>query len=169
MTRQNALFPTRRRRGLTLVELIIAVSLFALVGLFVSFVALTTARHARASLETLPADGTAFRTVERVRSEMLPARVGTVSITNNGRTATFFNPARGATSRFEFDAANNQLVFTPNVAAANVNVWARNVQGSFAFEAGSNRRVRIVVSSPARAFNRQMINIGYSDVITVRN
>ncbi|MDK2972836.1 MAG: hypothetical protein PWP23_2591 [Candidatus Sumerlaeota bacterium] len=156
------------RRGLSIPEMVIAMAVFSTVGIFVSYVVLATARRSKATLSQLPADATAFRTAERVRSLVMPAQLGSVAISDSGASITYRNPPAGTTSRVQFDNANRQCLYVADVNAGGSVVVSRDVEGSFAFE-GSLKRIRINVTTSARASRRGTIDLTYSDMITVRN
>lgn len=158
----------RRRRGLSLVEMLIVVSLFTVVGAFLTAITMATARQSAYSLSMIPSETGTFRAIERSRLEILPAARASIAITDNGRTITMRNPARNTTSRLEFDGGS--LFLTRDIDTPGRTLVARNVTGTFAFEQGAGAgRIRVEARSASRGPRNTRIVNSHSDVFAVRN
>jgi len=72
---------------MTFVEMIIAATVFALVGIFVTYLALASARLSRDSIEALRADNDLQMAMETVGTHLMPAEHDTVVITRDGPLA----------------------------------------------------------------------------------
>ena len=167
---QGLLSKARRRRGMTLPEMMISLAIFSTVGLFVTFITLEIAKQTRESLSMVPAQQEAYRAMDFVRRELLPSTFGTLVITNDGRTVSFRNPSRGGvTSRINFLEDERVCEFIPNVANPSDNViWGRRLVGSFRI-LDTPRRINVSVVTIGYNAKREAVPIRYSDDLTVRN
>lgn len=174
----------RMRNGLSVIEMMIAVSVFAAVGIFASFLTIEIARMSRSSLDLIPSELTAYRTMDHIRRELLAGTSRGMTIDTGGDGITFTNPAR-----------NTQMDSPPNpVPPVRVRIWldadgrcfmntdsnnpksedvviGENIE-DLRFEREGDRRVRITVQTFAIASTvttEQERTTTYSDLITLRN
>lgn len=161
---------TSRRRGMTFIEMMISVGIFTIVGIFVSYVAIAIARQSRRSLSSIPAEGTAYRIMDRIRNQILPATFGTLTLGNTDAQIFFQNPARGtATSSITFDSQTSKCTFDPDTSVANNEVNYGTLQSlSFAI-AGNGRQVVITLATSGRDRQNDVVPVSYQDTITIRN
>lgn len=158
------------RRGATFVEMMISVAVFGFIAAFVAVVVLTVAKQSRASYDTISADSSNYRVLDRVRREVLTAQYGTVVVANDGTSITFTNPARGLRSRIEFDNETQRCLYIADVVSGTTPVvWGRDVTGSFAPADQIGKRFQISIQTQGTSARRENLTITYSDVVTVRN
>ena len=92
---------SRLPKAFTVVEMLVAVSLFAFVGVFVAFLTIEVARQAQTSISMIPAELAAYRAMDRMRNELLPASPRDIVFDVDGAGVTFTNPARARRMRFD--------------------------------------------------------------------
>jgi hypothetical protein len=174
----------RKRTALSVIEMMIAVSVFAAVGIFVSFLTIEIARMSRNSLDLIPSELNAYRTVDHIRRELLSGTTRGLTIDTGGDGITFTNPAR-----------NTQMDSPPDpIPPVQVRIWldgdgqcfmntdANNSKSEpvvigediedLRFERVGDRRVRITIQTFAIASTvttERERTTTYSDVITLRN
>ena len=158
----------RTRRAMTFVELMIAISIFSLISIFVSALALAMARRSSTTLREIPAQSLIYRNIDRIRQEILPARYGSVVVDGDGSGITFDNPARGTTSRLVFNSDPRELEFIADTSTGDAVVWARGLAGTFTPDA-SGKRVDINISMIIQVPMEGDRTMRYSDTVTVRN
>ncbi len=161
---------SRNRRGLSFVELMVAVAVFSLVSIFVAIVTLEVARQSKESLSQIPAQEQAYRAVDFIRQKVLPATFNSLSVAADGSYIQFRDPSNANESRLTFDANNDNLIYDPDVTASNDEfVWGRNIKGQFSTGTGFTRNVSVTVT--ATAYNRfnEAVIISYQDDLRVRN
>lgn len=159
-----------RRKGLTLTEVLISATIFSLVGVFLSVITLAVGREARETISAVPAEQQAYRALDFIRRELLPARAGSVTVAQDGSSITFTNPSRGTTSRLEFNENRRVLVFTPDVTTTEgVRDWGRGLTGSFTRLDALATRFRVDVETQARNRINERLTISYRDDVTIRN
>lgn len=174
LSRSLLVVPARRtahRRGATFIEVLVSIGLFGLISAFVSVVVLTVARQSRASFDTISADSSSYRVLDRVRRELLTSQFGTVVVAQDGNSVTFTNPARGLRSRIEFDNENRRCFYVPDVTAVNPDrvEWGRDITGSFFPADDIGKRFGVEIQSDGSTARRENLTISYSDIVTVRN
>jgi hypothetical protein len=167
--------------------MLVAVSLFAFVGVFVAFLTIEVARQAQTSISMIPAELAAYRAMDRMRNELLPASSRDIVFDVDGAGVTFTNPARARRMRFEF--ADGSVLFNPDMSVSPARLitispeHADFVDVRFApMDAIDRRRIQITVSARSSAIttineddpddNRRLFRdrvTTYSDIITLRN
>ncbi|MBI5154328.1 prepilin-type N-terminal cleavage/methylation domain-containing protein [Candidatus Poribacteria bacterium] len=159
-----------RRRGMTFVEMMISVGIFTIVGIFVSYIAIAIARQSRRSLGSIPAEGSAYRIMDRIRNQILPATYGTLTLGNTDAQILFQNPARGtATSSITFDPQTSKCTFDPDTSVADNEMTYGTLQSlSFAITE-SGRQVVITLTTSGRDRHNDVVPVSYQDTITIRN
>lgn len=158
------------RKGVTLTEVLISATIFSIVGVFLGAITLAVGREARETLSTVPAEQQAYRALDFVRRELLPAQAGTVNVAQDGSAITFTNPSRGTTSNMAFNAQRRVLVFTPDVTTTDgQRDWGRGITGAFTRMDALGTRFRVEVETQARNRANDGITISYTDDVTIRN
>lgn len=156
--------------GMTVPEVIISSSVFLVVGAFMTVITLAVGREAKETLSTLPAEATAYRTMDFIRGELLPAAAGSVTVAQDGSFMTFRNPIRSGVSRIEFDVERKTCVFFPDVSNMNDRrEWGRNITGTFTQLDAQGSRFRIEVNANAYNLKNEPIMFSYRDDLTIRN
>lgn len=161
----------RRSRAFTLVEMLIVVAVFAIMGGLLAYLSLEIAYQYRQSISQIPAQEQAFRTMSYVRSELLPAAAETIVISQDGTSIQFANRARGTNSSISFVTVGGVQVceYDPDVTTnGDERIWGRGVSGSFELVDGV-RRVLFTVRTRAVDRNNEALFYAYSDEIAVRN
>jgi hypothetical protein len=174
----------RYRIGLSVVEMMIAVSVFAAVGIFASFLTIEIARMSRSSLDLIPSELTAYRTMDHIRRELMAGTLRGMTIDTGGDGITFTNPARNTQMasppspippvrvRIWLDEDGRCFINTDsNNSASTPVVIGENIE-DLRFERVGDRRVRITVQTFAVASTVTTARdrtTTYSDVITLRN
>lgn len=160
----------KRNKGMTLPEVIITGSVFLVVGAFMTAITLAVGKESRETLSTIPAEAQAYRAMDFIRGELLPAAAGSITIAQDGSFITFRNPARSGTSRIEFDSERRSCVFFPNTANLNERrEWGRDITGTFTRLDAQGSRIRVEVNASAYNQNNEPIMFSYRDDMTIRN
>jgi prepilin-type N-terminal cleavage/methylation domain-containing protein len=105
---------SRSRRGMTLVEMFAAVSIFLLVSLAASYLLITSARASQDGLVTIRSESRVRLALDTIRKEVLVGEFMSVQITENGRAVVFKNPVRG--KQAELRLVKTTLVFKEDTA-----------------------------------------------------
>ena len=104
----------RSRRGMTLVEMFAAVSIFLLVTLAASYLLITAAKASQDGLVSIRSESRVRLALDTIRKEILVGEFMSVQIQDNGRTVVFKNPVRG--KQAELRLVKNTLVFKEDTA-----------------------------------------------------
>jgi len=93
----------RRKRGFTLLEVMIAVGLLAMVFLATAFIGSITAKQIKALYGDVRTLHRAHLVLERIRYKLMMGSVGSPVVKDDGRTLEFVNPLlNGSVSAFKF-------------------------------------------------------------------
>ena len=153
---------------MTLVEVLITVAIFAVVGTFTAMITLTVAKRSRNALTEVPSDQQVYRTVECVRRNLLPAEHLSIMISDDAKSVSFFNPARETEAQILFDD-DRQCVFIPNIKTPEENrLCGKGVTGRFEW-VDNRRMVRVIASTIVQDYEKGPITISYQDDLRVRN
>jgi len=98
-----------RRRGVTLVELMVVSAIMGLVSAGAASIMLIAARHTYATLDLKQTEERGRLVMEVLRKEILVGQQGTVRIAEDGNAITYFDPVRDITSGFAWDAESREL------------------------------------------------------------
>src|SRR5690606_17702927 len=77
---KNSKLTFRRRRGLSMTELMFAAAMFGVAGLFVAALLLEVARHSQTSISMIPSELNSYRVLDRIRTELLAASAQEIEI-----------------------------------------------------------------------------------------
>ncbi|MEQ8822191.1 MAG: hypothetical protein RLY93_18305 [Sumerlaeia bacterium] len=160
---------TKRDRATSLLELIFYATISLFITVFLMFVLIAMARQSRSSISVLQADGNAYRLINRIRTEMLPANFQSADITDGGNVITFWNPVRGYRASIYYDEEQQATFFDPDITASgDERVWMHN--GRVVFRpTGDSKRFEVEVFRNALDRRNQPIEVRYRDVLTLRN
>lgn len=168
-SRRHHLRPGRARRGLTLVETVISIAIFSIVGVLLSYSVLVVAKNSRRSLVELPAQGHAYRTVDRIRAELLPASRASIVTTDAPYGIQFFSPRRNTTAWIFFDPSEERCYFMPDISDTGTVVDWGALEDFLVQPGGNARTIRIVAASASEHSRREGTVVRFEDTITVRN
>jgi prepilin-type N-terminal cleavage/methylation domain-containing protein len=158
----------KKRRGMTLPEMMISVTLFTFVGVFVAFTTLLIARQVSRSLRSIPADQKAYRLLDRVRTELMAAQIGAMTIENGGQGVTFLNPSRATNSRI-WRSNDGRCMWDPTVGSDGDEVAWEDVR-ECRFTLGPNgKTLEILIATTGKDRQGDPVPVTYSDVIVMRN
>jgi type II secretory pathway component PulJ len=118
------LSPSRSRRGATLVEMFVAVTLFLLVSIAVSYLLITAAKASQDGLMNIRSESRVRIALDSIRKEVLVGEFMSVQIQNNGKTVVFKNPVRKTTAMLQ--QINDALIFKSDTS---VNTVTRRFEG----------------------------------------
>jgi Prokaryotic N-terminal methylation motif len=159
----------KKRAGLTLVEVLITVVLFAVVGIFASMITLTVAKRSRNALTEVPSDQQVYRTVDHVRLNLLPAKYTTITISDDAKSVFFHNPARKIDGQILFNDDDRQCVYIPDILTPEYSLLCgKGVSGRFEW-VDNGRMVRVIASTIVQDHDKGPITISYQDDLRVRN
>ncbi len=122
----------RGSRAMTFIELLMAVIIFALIGIVVTWLTVLAAHASKSGINLMSSESRARYALETLRRKLLPAQIGSVVITDASsgsqidRRIQYFDPAAndntGATSELRFrksDATytnNGVLIYDQDIA-----------------------------------------------------
>lgn len=159
----------RRHKALSLVELMITVSIFTFIGGFLGYISIEVARKMKQSINEIPSLEQNFRTLNFIRTQLLPADWKTLSVAQDGSSITFLNPAIGTTASLTFNAFENNLLYDPDVSVANdERQWSRGITGEF-IKGSDARTVQVNINSTFLDKRNNPITYNFSEEMKVRN
>lgn len=160
---------SKTRRGMTLPEMMISVSIFSLVGIFLTFIVVEIGKNTREAISEIPAQENTYRAMDFIRSKLLPAEFGSININDTGNAITFRNPRNTYNSTLLFDQDTRQCIFDENVNTTGDELpWGRNIRGRFA-ATDTPRRIKIEISSLAVDRENENRTITVGEELTIRN
>ncbi|MEQ8822133.1 MAG: hypothetical protein RLY93_17995 [Sumerlaeia bacterium] len=159
----------RRRRAVTLLELMLAMTFMTIISLFVFTALLVVMRHSISSLTRVPAESENFKLLSRMRTELLSAQFNSWTFGTNGESITYRSGSRQTRSSIAYDPNTGITTFDPDLDSnGDERVWNRRVAVRFV-DLNDPRRLQIRVEAPAKDSRQQDLTYSYTDVITVRN
>lgn len=152
-----------KAKALTFIEMIITVSIFSFIGIFLIYISIEVAQRFRQSITQVPALEQSIRSLSFIRTQLLPAQWQTIQISNNNRTITFVNPNEGTTSTVTFDATTRNVIYRPDITSATTRNWGRSLTGSFT-RLADNRSMQINITSTAVGRNNNPLTYNFSEL-----
>ncbi len=169
-TRTAILFPLRPRRGrrgLTYVEMMVAIGVFSFISVTVAWVTLVAARLSSDSIRMIQSERSARQAADLIRKETLVGEFLSVTVSDAGKTVRFHDPVRGSTTLLSFQ--RGLLLYQQQEGSA---TGARTLRGlsDAAFALESNGAIlRFDVTSPASLAGNTARPITLTDRILLRN
>jgi len=161
-------FPRRRaRRGLTFIEMMVAVGIFSTISVAVAWITLVSARLSRDSIRMIQSEENALLAAELIRKETLVGEFLSVVVTNSNHTVQFFDPIRGTTTEFAY--ANGALTYRQNTAVAQPTRILRGLSDVRFFLEDNSVYLRFEVTAPATTAYNVSRPVTIGDRILMRN
>jgi len=112
----NILGASRKRRGMTLAETVVAMLIASIISLAVSGLIYATGISFKQLYSDTRARSTRMIALDQVRFRLSSARIGSVRIKDEGRRIDFSDPnLRGARSMFLFDGESGRLMYDDDI------------------------------------------------------
>lgn len=148
--------PGRRLLGMTMPEVMIAVSISAVVFIALVYMQIASARSTRTHYSQARSQTQRQQALDQLRYTVMMARIGSATVLDNGRTLQFVNPNLGAGTISSFFFQNNSLFYDEDISDADPAIEKTTDLDDVWFEVvppGATVVIHVENSSNLEAFN----------------
>lgn len=160
----------RNRRGLTLIELLVAISISVLVTSAAVTVMWISARDISDIYAQTRTRAARMRSLDQIRYPLMNALIGSVTTSNGGHTITFNDPNKGAfNSQFAFDTNTRVLTYDPDLSSSGDERTILRGPVDISFTVEDARIVRLYVKSATEMAYGDVDNEEGETIVYLRN
>jgi len=163
----------RRRKAMTLVETVIAMSVMSIFFLAVAYTEITAAKQTLVLFGDARTMHRAHLVLQQIRSKVHQAEVGSLVLADSGRTLRFRNPnlPLGVTSAFVFNATDhNVLYYMDTTQPASAPGQGIGLVRDLRFEImGAGNSVRVTVQTEQKYSWKLPRLYSLDTIVTLRN
>lgn len=158
----------RRRRAMTLVEMMISASVFSVIGVAVMWVVLAAARTSKEGLSFIQSEARGRIVLDNIRRECLVGEFLSVNVLDSGKTVQFYDPIKDSTAQFQFNEQTKTVVYKPDMGGSVVKQFKGIQDTRFSLQA-NRTMLRFEVTLLGRDGFNNIRPIRLMDEVLLRN